>query len=124
MTDPQFRIADGYTYSSDQAVIYVTLAGEQVLLVIEYKPRIPPELSDIEPWHLSETLIQAFYMRSTHRYCVLHCLTDLRDFHYFYIKEDDNTYLALDKYVFVQSDLSDQAQVQAHADFLLTNITL
>lgn len=38
--------------------------------------------------------------------------------------EDDNTYLALDKYVFVQSDLGDQAQVQAHANFLLTNITL
>ena len=60
-----------------------------MLVLWEYKPRVPCDLDYVIPWYLSETLLQAYYMRMKHSYPVLHCLTDLDDYHCFFIEDED-----------------------------------
>jgi hypothetical protein len=56
---------------------------QRVQVVWEYKPKVSSKLEDVTGWHISETILQAFYLHKKHTYPVLHCLTDLQDFHYF-----------------------------------------
>lgn len=73
--DLQFQLFENK--SGDQAVIQQLTDGNlHVLIVWEYKPKVPSSLSDTTAWHLSETLLQAYYLRKSNSHPVLHCLTD------------------------------------------------
>ena len=52
------------------------LGDKKVLLAVEYKPKISCELEDQAPLHLSETLLQTFYLRDRFHHDIVHCLTD------------------------------------------------
>lgn len=45
-------------------------AVRSVVLAVEYKPK------DLTAFHLSEVLLQAFYLREQFAHDTLHCLTD------------------------------------------------
>ena len=120
--DPQFYVSERKTYSSDQAVLQIVMGNGRVLVIWEYKPRVPSLLGDVQGWHLSETLLQAYYLRKKHSYPILHCLTDLNDYHYFFI--DGERSLKLEKYVYIQSDLKNQTDVWKHVDFLFQSVNV
>ena len=115
--DPHFPVAEGQTFTSMQLLVEASLML-RVLVLWEYKPRVPDALEDVTVWHLSETLLQAYYLRRKHSYPVLHCLTDLLDFHYFFIEGDGQRTLKVVKYVYLKSDLTKPTDVWTHLDFL------
>lgn len=119
--DPQYHVSEGKKYVSDQAVLQLVMGNRQVLVVWEYKPKVAANLIDVTGWHLSETLVQAYYLRKKH-YPILHCLTDLQDFHYFFIEEGEN--LKLGKYVYIRSDLTNQTDVWNHINFLFQSVNV
>ena len=98
--EPQFYVLSGKTYSTDEAVMLFKVHDEQIIVAWEYKPKVAADLSDQTGWHLSETILQAFYLKGEH---ILHCLADLTDFHYFFMEEDGPRHLTLKKYVYLQS---------------------
>lgn len=65
----------------------------------EYKPQVPSELVDVTAGHLSETFLQAYYLRDSSPYPILHCLTNLEDYHYFSITTKDHHSMKIEKYV-------------------------
>lgn len=113
--EPQFYVAKGKTYSTDMAVVLLKVDGVEVLLAWEYKPKVAADISDQTGWHLSETILQGFYLQGKH---ILHCLTDLSDFHYFFMEGGPRA-LTLKKYVYLQSVLSDPTSVLYHLSFIL-----
>ena len=121
--EPQFIVCDGKKNSSDQTLVQLLMGSThmRVLVVWEYKPRVACDIYDVPAWHLSETLLQAYYMRRNHCYPVLHCLTDLNDYHYFFI-EDGPTDITLSKYVYMHSDLSVPKDAFDHINFLLQSV--
>ena len=85
----------GPDYATDQAIgeflslaigeIIPSMQRKRVDFCYEYKPRVPSDPKDVEPWHLSEVVLQAYYLKQQplQQNCMLlHCLTDLTDFHY------------------------------------------
>lgn len=121
--DPETYVSQGKTYA-DYCVIKLCFNGIQVLVVWEYKPRVSTHLSDQTPWHLSETFLQAFYLKKQHKYPVLHCLTDLADFHYFFVGGDGRMSLDLTKYVYLNSDFRNFDDTVKHVNFLLDSINI
>ena len=95
-----------------------------MLVVWEYKPRVSSDLQDQTSWHLSETILQAFYLKKKHPYCILHCLTDLEDYHYFFLSDNGPRTLKLDKYVYMQSNLSEKIDVLHHLNFLYHSVSI
>ena len=85
------------------------------IYVIEYKPRVPAELVDIEPNHLSEVMLQAVYLRRVIKSPILHVLTDLNDFHFFLISGES---LQIDKYFYLKCKLSNREELLKHLKFL------
>ena len=100
-----FKIDHWYakTYTADSALLSALLVSSQKQVVpcfghspsqkqvvpcfvVEYKPRVAQDLADQDPFHLSEVFLQAYYLRKMHKHPILHCLTDLSDFHYFLVK--------------------------------------
>lgn len=125
--DPQFRVCEGNKFTSDQGLVHLIEATRVLLRVLalwEYKPRVPGDLDDITAWHISETLLQAYYMRKKHSYPVLHCLTDLTDYHYFFIEDDGERTLTVVKYVYLRSDLCKPNDVWNHIEFLLQSVRI
>ena len=59
-------------------------------------------------------------MWGKNRYPILHCLTDLADFHYFLIddKKPELLQVELQKYVYIHSDLCVQKDVITHMHFI------
>ena len=51
------------------------------ILVLEYKPRVAQDFGYQEPFHVSETFMQVYYLRQRCKFPVMHCLMDLNDFH-------------------------------------------
>ena len=101
--DPQFCVAEGQTFTSNLCLLQLLKEASlrlRVLVLWDYKPRVPGALEDVTAWHFSETLLQAYYLRRKHSYPVLHCLTDLLEFHYFFIEGDGQRTLKVVKYVY------------------------
>lgn len=116
--DPQFYVCKGKQYSSDEALIILTVRGPKTVLVVwEYKPKVSGSLEDVPGWRLCETILQAFYLQKQHTYPILHCLTDLQDFHYFSFNHDGQA-LELLKYIYLKSDLSQETDTLHHLNFL------
>lgn len=119
MIQPQFYVCGSKQYSTDEALISVQ-SGKEVLAIWEYKPKVAASLIDQTAWHLSETILQAFFLK---KHSVLHCLTDLEDFHYFFL-ECDPRHCKLIKYVYLKSKLSVKGDVLHHMDFLFHSIKI
>ena len=110
--DHQFNVCYGKTYTADSALLSALLVSTVVLgfdhrpfdqgmvpcFVVEYKPRVSRDLVDQEPFHLSEVFLQAYYLCKMHKHPILHCLTDLSDFHCFLVKRSDRGHLEIKKY--------------------------
>ena len=112
--DHQFNVCDGKTYTADSALLSALLVSSQKpvglvvpcfvvggvvpCFVVEYKPRVSQDLADQEPFHLSEVFLQAYYLCKMHKHPILHCLTDLSDFHCFLVKGSDRGNLEIKKY--------------------------
>jgi hypothetical protein len=76
--DHQFHVHNAKTYVADSALVSkVVFSIEQIpCFVVEYKPRVAADLSDQEPFHVSEVFLQAYYLRTMQKRPVLHCLTE------------------------------------------------
>ena len=109
--DPHFYVCGGKQDSSAEALIMLTATrSETVLVVWDYKPQVPNSLGDVRKRHLSETILRSFYLQKQHAYPVLHCLTDLEDFHYFSLKCAGQGRELL-KYFFFKSDVAQEKDV-------------
>lgn len=92
-------------HAADSALLYSSVNTEMTpCFVVEYKPRVANDLRDQEPFHLTEVFLQAFYLRRKgHKHPILHCLTDLKDFHYFLITDTKHpAKLVLETYWYVE----------------------
>ena len=56
----QYTVRTSKTYYADSALVAI-VTGSLPIFVVEYKPRIPAGLENVEPSHLSEAFLQAFY---------------------------------------------------------------
>lgn len=100
------------------------LEAFKLLVLWEYKTQVPTYLEDIPAWHLHETLLQAYYLRTKHSYPIWHCLTDLKDFHHFLIEDDGPRTLKVVKYIYVTSNLREPSEVFNHINFLFQSVSL
>lgn len=106
------------TYYADSALVAI-VNGSLPIYVVEYKPRIPADLEDVEPSHLSEVFLQAFYLRKMYKHTILHCLTDLKDFHYFLMTDHPSSKkMKIEKYFSVHCNISNQVELLDHLRFL------
>ena len=71
----EYELLPGRKFAHDLTVL---LFGKRPLLVFEIKLRVSANLEDQDCYDLSEFFLQAFW----------HCLTDLKDFHYFLYKSE------------------------------------
>ena len=81
--DDEYKILEGKRYAMDDSIEVVEVTGPEPkqgkpVFGLEYKPRVSSDLTDITPFHISETLIQAYYLRKKFQYPILHCLSDLQ----------------------------------------------
>ena len=90
--DHEYRVLKEKTYACDEAVVSASLSLQRgpyqeklLLLGIEYKPKVASALRDQTPFHLSEVFIQAYYVKKSMTHDIWHCLTDMKDFHYFLV---------------------------------------
>ena len=61
--DLQYAIqGKGKQFYADGSLIATLLHNTRPVYVVDYKPRVPTHLEDIEPNHLSELFLQAFYL--------------------------------------------------------------
>ena len=105
--DHQFNVCNAKTYTADSALLVSSQKpvgfdpsqrGVVPCFVVEYKPRVSQDLDDQHPFHLSEVFLKAYYLRKMHKHPILHCLTDLSDFHYFLVKESERGNLEIENY--------------------------
>ncbi len=118
--DPEFCLLPGKTFAADDCAVALLVSGHFPLLVVEYKPKVPGAICDVTPtWHLSELFIQAFYLRKKNSHA---CLTDLMDYHFFLVAPqaagDVVRNVDVEKYWYLQCDLSNQAEYNRMFDFL------
>ena len=87
--DLQFQIkGQGKTFSADGSLIIAAMVDGKVVCVIEYKPRVPSNIMDVDhPYYLSELFLQAYYLQRQNDHPILHVLTDLVDSHCFLMKQ-------------------------------------
>lgn len=124
---PQFCIANRYyaDEATSEALVAIVTGLQQVLVVWEYKPKVSSDLDDQTPWHLSEVFLQAMYLQKDNIIgTVLHCLTDLKDNHYFLITANGRKKLQIDKYVYLRANLDSTKQVITHLKFLCHHINI
>ena len=120
--DHQYRILENRTFAADETLGVVVVVMVEVtmlpILVLEYKPRVAQELGDQEPFHVSETFMQAYYLRQRYKFPVMHCLTDMHDFHFFIIEDGQSGVLKVSRYYYLKCDLKDGKQLIQMMTFL------
>ena len=70
--------------------LIVVSAGRSTLDVVfslEYKPKVSPNLKDKCPCHISELFLQVFYLATYSKHAIVHCPTDLEDYHMFSLEK-------------------------------------
>ena len=118
LIDVQFQIKGvGKTFSADECVIAVMFndgtPSPVPIYVLEYKPRVPAGLKDIEPCHLSELFLQANYLQKSYSHVILHVLTDLEDFHCFEMKQCRPL-----KYYYTKCSLAEPEELLKHSNLI------
>ena len=94
-----------------------------VFFSLEYKPKVSPQLKEQRPFHISELFLQAFDLATQCKHAIVHCLTDLEDYHIFLMGKDGKK-LCINKYWYRKCDLMDSSQTTEHLHFLSENIPL
>ena len=129
--DHEYRVLKDNAYACEEAVVSSLLAVQRgpnqvkLLFGIEYKPKVSSDLSGQTPFHLSEVFIQAYYVKKSMPHDVWHCLTDMKNFHYFLVgATPEKEHLSIKKYYYLQCNLSDQTSVANHLYFLAKNMPL
>lgn len=92
--DHQFHISTKKHYADIAlSTLRVSAASRasKAILVIEYKPKVAADLVDQEISDITESVLQALYLRKTSCHQILYCLTDLSDFHYFLMEDSTKT---------------------------------
>lgn len=84
------------------------------IVVYEYKPRVPSNLSDVNPMYFSELLLQAYYLKQYYSNPVVHCLTDLHSFHYFYVEESSSSMCMITKYSSCEVEIGNPDDLAKH----------
>lgn len=123
LVDHEYKILEAKRYACDVAVIIAGIKRE-VLFAVEYKPGVPTDFKDITPWHLSETLLQAYYMRDKFQYDIVHCLTDMSDYHYFLVGSSDEKKFVIKKHWYKPLNLTDEAAFMEHLNFVCNIICM
>ena len=124
--DHEFKILPGKQFATYEAVVVVVRGTEvEVAYAIEYKPRVSSELHDQNPSHICEMFLQAFYLSTQCDHDILHCLTDLKDYHMFLIgKEESTKKFCIKKYWYRKCDLTNSGEAAEHLSFLSEIIVL
>ena len=117
MIDHQYTIIPAKAIA-DGALCALMVSDYMPLLIIEYKPKVASTIDDIDVSDLTETMVQALYLRKRFQHPIVHCLTDLKDFHYFVLKDTQQKRLQIEKYVFVSCNGTDVDDLLAHVSFL------
>ena len=92
-----------------------------VLFSMEYKPKVAQNLGDEPACHISEVFLQAFYIATQVEHNVMHCLTDLVDYHLFLIGKE-NGKLCIKKYWYHKCKLTDSGKAATLLQFLAEKI--
>ena len=82
-------------FASEVALVIVACTrqkGLDVLFSLEYKPKVAQDLGDQHACNISEMFLQAFYVETQVEHDVLHCLTDLNDYHLFLMGKKDGKF--------------------------------
>ena len=116
--DHEFKI---FPFYSDAALIVASTGQQQkqmkAVFSLEYKPKVSPQLKDQPPFHLSELFLQAFYLAAQCEHSIVHCLTDLEDYHMSLMGKDG-------KKLCRKCNLTNSSQTAEHLHFLSENIPL
>ena len=86
-------------FCSDAAKIVATTRLEKIDVVfsLEYKLKVAAKLNIQPAFHLSELFLQAFYLATQYGHTIVHCLTDLTNYHIFLMGMDGKK-LCIKKY--------------------------
>ena len=126
MVDHEFKVLPTKRFAIDEAIEAVI--GEdngKVVFALEYKPKVASDLNDQVPFHISEMLLQAFYLTSQFDHDIVHCLTDLEDYHIFLIGKSNRALqraknnFSIKEYWYRKCHLTDSGEVAKHLSFYL-----
>ena len=85
----EFKVLPGKAFATDEAIVGLAVIRQErkkVIFALEYKPNVASELMDQPPFHISEMVLQALYLTTHSDHEIVHCLTDLQDYHIFVIR--------------------------------------
>ena len=153
-TDPEYYVLDGKTFAADEVIVgnqdqvdegeaaavsqdegeatlpaaiealNLETSTSKPILITECKPRVSTNLQAQEPFHITETLIQAFYVRRKYDFPILHCLTDLKEYHFFLVGDAPNQKLELLWYFHLCCDLKKPNELAQLLSFLYDVVQL
>ena len=104
-----------FRFSSDAALIVSSTVKR--MDVVFYKPYVSAKLQQPSAFYLSELFLQAFYLANQCEHSIVHCLTDLVDYHLFLVAKDGKK-LCIQKYWHSECDLKESSQTAEHLRFL------
>ena len=91
--DHQYAVLPGQAIADGALSALVAQHQHIPLLVCEYKPKVASRVDGLDLSDLTEAMIQALYLRKTFRHPIIHCLTDMTDFHYFVLQDKEQNRL-------------------------------
>lgn len=128
LVDHEYKVLPDKKFALDEAILAIIQLprpnSRKILFGVEYKPKVSASLEDIPCHHLSETLLQAYYLRKRFTHNILHCLTDLEDFHYFLICTSVEKPFHIKNYWYKTCDLTNSTAVNKHLQFLIDTISV
>lgn len=119
--DHEYRILPNKKFAIDEAITTL-MVSSAVILGLEYKPKVASTLHDQQAFHITEVLLQAFYLRKRFHHDIVHCLTDLHDFHYFLIGSDADKEFIIRKYWSMKCNITNITELSHHLNFLCENL--
>ena len=99
--DHQYCILENKLYAADETIgvvgvkVAIKEAAPSVLpiLVLKYKPRVSQDLGDQEPLHVSETFMQAYYLRKRCKFPVMQLLDGHERFSFLYTSPNNYPFI-------------------------------
>ena len=123
MVDHKFKVLPTKQFATDEAIEAVIGDGNgKVIFALEYKPKVSSDMNDQAPFHISETLLQAFYLTSLFHHDIIHCRTDLQGYHIFLIGKSNCALQSANNFCikvcwYRKCHLTDNGEVAEHISF-------
>lgn len=112
--DAQFQIkGKGKSFYDDGSLVAMVMNNRLPVYVVEYKPRVPRDIEDVDPPHWSELFLQAYYLHKQYSHPILHVLTDLMDFQCFVMKQGH-----ILQHYSMRSTLAEPQELLKHSKFI------